>query len=416
MFPWLFPSIATLGLSDRSYEFSASVIALRKWTYRCPYCWVSLHQRSLLDSGAAGGGAVTYCYRSLSCDGHSLVLCGCLCLLVRATSVWLECTFAEQSAVCFVPMGMRPFPFSIRVPCTHSLCRILLCESGSTCAPSFNACSISLDPFAAALRFWSLSCLTDGDCGRCLHTVIGLCGPHPRPLLLAMLCSLCGLFMLCFLRGLSVWNPAHLESAHFFAWVRSRSFADTNSLSRVFALPKKSGAIQPQSDVGHSRGYHVVGRQLLMRFRCSVSIAPVLSGIMLGGSWGFGASIRRIDFSSLGAHRVICSLKTSLQMHFGCSPDLTMLLAMLDLRHPRQNSSPSGFLYACAACSVSEFALREAGRCLVHNPQDRLQLRAQCSRRRLPLLIPQFRPFISPSSIPSVLAAALQSAVPSIAV
>jgi hypothetical protein len=79
-----------------------------------------------------------------------------------------------------------------------------------------------------------------------------------------MLCSLCGLFMLCFLRGLSVWNPAHLESAHFFAWVRSRSFADTNSLSRVFALPKKSGAIQPQSDVCHSRGYHVVGRQLLI--------------------------------------------------------------------------------------------------------------------------------------------------------
>jgi len=137
---------------------------------------------------------------------------------------------------------------------------------------------------------------------------------------------------------------------------------------------------------------------------------------MLGGSWGFGASIRRIDFSSLGAHRVIRSLKTSLQMHFGCSPDLTMLLALLDLRDPRQHSSPSGFLYACAACSVSEFALREAGRCLVHNPQDRLQLRAQCSRRRLPLLIPQFHPFISPSSIPSVLAAALQSAVPSIAV
>ena len=80
-------------------------------------------------------------------------------------------------------------------------------------------------------------------------------------------------------------------------------------------------------------------------------------------------------------------------------------------RHARSpasasNSSPSGFLYACAACSVSEFALHEAGRCLVHDPQDRLQLRAQCSRRRLPLLIPQFRPFISPSSIPSVLAAA----------
>lgn len=179
---------------------------------------------------------------------------------------------------------------------------------------------------------------------------------------------------------------------------------------------RRRRAIKPQSEVCHYRGNHLVGRQLLMRFRCSVSIAPVLSGIMLGGSWGFGASIRRIDFSSLGALRVIRSLKTSLLMHFGCSPDLTVLLAMLDLRHPRQNSSPTGFLYACAACSVSEFALHEAGRCLVHDPQDRLQLRAQCSRRRLPLLIPQFRPFISPSSIPSVLAAALQSAVPSIAV
>ena len=194
--------------------------------------------------------------------------------------------------------------------------------------------------FAAALRFWSLSCLAEGHCGRCLHTVIGLCGPHPRPLLLAMLCSLCGLVILCFLRGLSDWNPAHLEGAHFFAWVRSPSFADTTSLSRMFALPKKAGAIQPLSEVCHYRGDHLVGRQLLMRFRCSVSIAPVLSGIMLGGSWGFGASIRRIDFSSLGAHRVIRSLKTSLLMHFGCSPDLTMLLAMLDLRHPRQTRVP----------------------------------------------------------------------------
>lgn len=111
VFPWLFPSGATLGLSDRSYDFSASVIALRKWSFWCPFCWASVPQRSLLVCGAAGGGAVTYCCRSLSCDGHSLVLCGCLCLLVRATSVWLECTFAEHSAVCFVPMGMRPFSF-----------------------------------------------------------------------------------------------------------------------------------------------------------------------------------------------------------------------------------------------------------------------------------------------------------------
>ncbi len=41
------------------------------------------YQRSLLDSGAAGGDAVTYCCLSLSGGGHSLVLCGCLCLQHR---------------------------------------------------------------------------------------------------------------------------------------------------------------------------------------------------------------------------------------------------------------------------------------------------------------------------------------------
>ena len=170
---------------------------MRKWSYWCPFCWASLPQRSLLDSGAAGGGAVTYCCRSLSCDGHSLALCGFPAFSLRAISVWLECTSAEQSAVCFDPMGMSPSPFSNWVPCTHSLCRIpFLCEEGSICAQSFDACSICLDP--SALRFWSLSlsCLAEGDCGRCLRTVIVLCGPHPRPL--AMLCSLRGLFMLAY--------------------------------------------------------------------------------------------------------------------------------------------------------------------------------------------------------------------------
>ena len=50
-----------------SCDFSASVIALPQGCYRCPCCWFSLHRCSLLDSGAAGGGAVTACYRPLIC-------------------------------------------------------------------------------------------------------------------------------------------------------------------------------------------------------------------------------------------------------------------------------------------------------------------------------------------------------------
>lgn len=108
--------------------------------------------------GAAGGGAVTYCCRSLSCDGHSpLSYAAAPAFSLRAISVWLECTSAEQSAVCFDPMGMSPSPFSNRVPCTHSLCRIpFLCQERSICAQSSAACSVCLDPLQ-------------------LHCVSGLC-------------------------------------------------------------------------------------------------------------------------------------------------------------------------------------------------------------------------------------------------
>lgn len=162
---------------------------------------------------------------------------------LRATSVWLECTSAEQ-ALC------ASYRWAWALFLSRSGCLVALAVPDFTLRRGFYLrpmvqCVLNLlRSVAAALRFWSLSCLAEGVCGRCLHTVIGLCGPHPRPLLLAMLCSLCGLVMLCLLRGLSDWNPAHLESAHFFAWVRSRSFADTNSLSRVFALPKKAEGYQ----------------------------------------------------------------------------------------------------------------------------------------------------------------------------
>jgi hypothetical protein len=70
-----------------------------------------LHQRSLLDSGTAGGGAVTYCYRSLSCDGHSLVLCGCLCLLV-ARNIGLVRVHVCRAKRCVLRTdGHQPFSF-----------------------------------------------------------------------------------------------------------------------------------------------------------------------------------------------------------------------------------------------------------------------------------------------------------------
>ena len=59
-----------------SCDFSASVIALPQGCYRCPCCWFSLHRCSLLDSGAAGGGAVTACYRPWICfSGLALARC-----------------------------------------------------------------------------------------------------------------------------------------------------------------------------------------------------------------------------------------------------------------------------------------------------------------------------------------------------
>jgi hypothetical protein len=194
---------------------------------------------------------------------------------LRATSVWLECTSAEQSAVCFEPMGMSPSPFSNWVPCTHSLCRIpFLGEEGSICAQSFDACSICLDP--SALRFWSLSVLSSGRRLRSLFAH-GHCAVRASPSTFGYALLAARAVHACLLRGVSDWNPARLQSAHSFAWVQCRSVADASSLSRMSALLTGSGAICAQIEVCHYRGDQLAGRHLLMRFRSSVSIAPVLS-------------------------------------------------------------------------------------------------------------------------------------------
>ena len=169
-----------LGLSDDSYVFCASVIALRKGMLSVPVLLVSLHQRSLLDSGTASGGAVTCCYRSLSCDGHSLALCGFLYLLV-ALNIGLVRVHICQAKRCVLRTdGHEPFSF--------------------------------LDPGA-------LFALAVPD----VYFAKGVS------------------VMLCLLRGVSDGNPARLPSARFFAWVRSRSVADTNSLCRMFSLLRGDG-------------------------------------------------------------------------------------------------------------------------------------------------------------------------------
>ena len=85
--------------------------------------------------------------------------------------------------------------------------------------------------------------------------------------------------MLCLLRGVSDGYPARLPSSRFFAWVRSHSVAYANSLSRVFSLLMGDGGFLAPPEVCRYRGDQLVARQLLVRFRCGVSIAPVLGDI-----------------------------------------------------------------------------------------------------------------------------------------
>ena len=252
------------------------VIALRKWSYWCPFCWASLPQRSLLDSGAAGGGAVTYCCRSLSCDGHSLALCGCLCLLV-ARNIGLVRVHVCRAKRCVLRTdGHEPFSFlklgalyALAVPDSFSLRRRFYLRS-------IVRCVLNLLGSMCIAFLVSLSVLSSGRRLRSLFAH-GHCAVRASPSTFGYALLAARAVHACLLRGVSDWNPARLQSAHSFAWVQCRSVADASSLSRMSALLTGSGAICAQTEVCHYRGDQLAGRHLLMRFRSSVSIAPVLS-------------------------------------------------------------------------------------------------------------------------------------------
>ena len=80
-----------------------------------------------------------------------------------------------------------------------------------------------------------------------------------------------------------------------FAWFRSRSVADTNSLSRMSALLRGAGAICSQR-VYHCRGDQLAGwKTVACAFPLQCQHCSSLERHMLGGSWGVGSSTRRID-------------------------------------------------------------------------------------------------------------------------
>jgi hypothetical protein len=247
-----------------------------------------------------------YCCRSLSCDGHSLVLCGCLCLLV-ARNFGLGRVHVCRAKRCVLRTnGHQPFSFlkpgalyALAVPDSFSLRRRFYLRSIVRCVLNL------LGSICSCIAFLD-SVLSSGRRLRSLFAH-GHCAVRASPSTFGYALLVARAVHACLLRGVSDWNPARLQSAHFFAWVRSGSVADTNSLSRMSALLRGAGAICAQNEVRHYRGDQLAGRQLLMRFRCSVSIAPVLSN-MLGGSWGFGASTRRIDGHTPDLCGLLCLL------------------------------------------------------------------------------------------------------------
>jgi hypothetical protein len=115
--------------------------------------------------------------------------------------------------------GHEPFSF-LKTGClvrTRCAGFPFLCGRGSICAQSSAACSVCLDPFAAALRLWTLSCLAEGD----LRSLFahGHCAVRASPSTFGYALLIERAVHACLLRGVSDWNPARLQSAHFFCLV-----------------------------------------------------------------------------------------------------------------------------------------------------------------------------------------------------
>jgi hypothetical protein len=198
-------------------------------------------------------------------------------LLARARNIGLVRVHVCRAKRCVLRTdGHEPFSFlklgalyALAVPDSFSLRRRFYLRS-------IVRCVLNLLGSICIAFLVSLSVLSSGRRLRSLFAH-GHCAVRASPSTFGYALLAARAVHACLLRGVSDWNPARLQSAHSFAWVQCRSVADASSLSRMSALLTGSGAICAQTEVCHYRGDQLAGRHLLMRFRSSVSIAPVLS-------------------------------------------------------------------------------------------------------------------------------------------
>ena len=191
-----------------------------------------------------GDRAVTCCYRSLSCDGHSLVLCGFHYLLV-ALNIGLVRVHICQAKRCVLRTdGHEPFSFldpgalfALAVPDVYFAKGVL------------SALNRSMRAQSTWTRFSCIALLdSDLSSGRRLRSLLAhghwAVWASPSTLAAGYALLVARAVMLCLLRGVSDGNPARLLSARLFAWVRSRSVADTNSLIRMFSFLRGDGGFR----------------------------------------------------------------------------------------------------------------------------------------------------------------------------
>ena len=170
--------IARTNSLRRLLPCASGPIGARSFGPVCPsvHCWT-------------GGGAVTYCCRSLSCDGHSLALCGCLCLLV-ARNIGLVRVHVCRAKRCVLRTdGHEPFSFlklgalyALAVPDSFSLRRTLYLRSIVSCVlgllGSICSCIASLDSVLSSGRRSAVAVCARSLCCAGLALVLWLCFAH----------------------------------------------------------------------------------------------------------------------------------------------------------------------------------------------------------------------------------------------